>query len=183
MKVQNKNNSSIKTKALIKKTFVELMDEKKSLNHITVTELVKRANINRGTFYTHYDSIYDIAEEFEAETINLLANDNQELNTYQDMHKYFDKVVFYLKKNETTYQMLLSSNEPYMFLNKLSKLLNEKIKHFLKYNRLNDSDLNISFFVDGLMLQVLKYFKGEKNYSLDELSIKAKEWFKMLFTN
>ena len=77
MKVQNKNNSSIKTKALIKKTFVELMDEKKSLNHITVTELVKRANINRGTFYTHYDSIYDIAEEFEAETINLLANDNQ----------------------------------------------------------------------------------------------------------
>ena len=83
------------------------------------------------------------------------------------MHEYFDKVVFYLKKNETTYQMLLSSNEPYMFLNKLSKLLNEKIKHFLKYNRLNDSDLNISFFVDGLMLQVLKYFKGEKNYSLD----------------
>lgn len=47
-----------KTRNLIKKKFAELMNEKKELNKITVTELVKRAGITRSTFYTHYDDIY-----------------------------------------------------------------------------------------------------------------------------
>ena len=60
MKVQGLNSSSKKTRNLIKKTFAELINEKKELNKITVTELVKRAEITRSTFYTHYDDIYEV---------------------------------------------------------------------------------------------------------------------------
>lgn len=75
MKVKNLNHSSEKTRKLIRNTFAELIKEKQELNKITVSELVKRADINRGTFYNHYDSIYDVAEELEAEIIEVLFKD------------------------------------------------------------------------------------------------------------
>ena len=55
MKAKNLNASSVKTRNLIRDTFAELLYEKKNINKITVTELVQRADINRSTFYSHYD--------------------------------------------------------------------------------------------------------------------------------
>lgn len=57
MKVKNLNASSVKTRNLIRDTFAELLYEKKNINKITVTELVQRADINRSTFYSHYDDV------------------------------------------------------------------------------------------------------------------------------
>ena len=51
MKVKNLNHSSEKTRKLRRNIFAELIKEKQELNKITVSELVKRADINRGTFY------------------------------------------------------------------------------------------------------------------------------------
>ncbi len=65
MKTKYLNHSSEKTRILIKNTFSELLMEEKELNKITVTKLVQRADINRGTFYNHYDNIFAIAKDFE----------------------------------------------------------------------------------------------------------------------
>ena len=92
MKVQGLNSSSRKTRNLIKKTFAELMNEKKELNKITVTELVKRADITRSTFYTHYDDIYEVVNDYQLETIELLVSDDKVLNSVQDIYDYFDEI-------------------------------------------------------------------------------------------
>ena len=52
MKAKNLNNSSKKTRAIIKSTFAEMLSEKKEISKISVTELVKRADINRGVLFT-----------------------------------------------------------------------------------------------------------------------------------
>ena len=57
MKVKDRNQSSVKTKNAIRTAFAEMVKEKGELDKITVTELVKRANINRSTFYLHYSDI------------------------------------------------------------------------------------------------------------------------------
>lgn len=93
MKVKNSNHSSEKTKKLIRSTFAQLIKEKDGLDNITVSELVRRADINRVTFYNHYDSIYDIAEEFESEIIQTLVEDNKPLNTLDDISNY-SKLMF-----------------------------------------------------------------------------------------
>ena len=69
MKAQNLNNSSFKTRKLIRKTFAEMLSEKKEMSKISVSELAKRADINRGTFYSHYDDIYAVAEDYENELL------------------------------------------------------------------------------------------------------------------
>ena len=70
MKVKNLNNSSVKTKRLIKNTFIQMLSEKKEIGKISVSELVERAEISRATFYAHFDDIYDVVEEFEREIID-----------------------------------------------------------------------------------------------------------------
>lgn len=70
MKAKNLNNSSRKTNRLIKNVFAEMLSEYKEISRISVSELCARAEISRGTFYSHYDDIYGVAEDYENELID-----------------------------------------------------------------------------------------------------------------
>ncbi|MBP8763304.1 MAG: TetR/AcrR family transcriptional regulator, partial [Acetoanaerobium sp.] len=59
----------IKTKKLIKTALSELIQEK-GFDHVSITDLTQRANINRGTFYLHYQDKYDLLEKFENEVLD-----------------------------------------------------------------------------------------------------------------
>ena len=118
MKVKNKNCSSIKTKEKIRNAFVESLKEDGSLANISVTKLVKKADISRSTFYTHYESIYDIAKELQDETLNLIAIDDSDIKTIDDLDKYIHKVIKNLKetiekwKKETDIIFVLDGHPP-----------------------------------------------------------------------
>lgn len=186
MKVKNLNRSSEKTKNLIRSTFAELIKEHKELNKVTVSELVKKADINRGTFYNHYDSIYDVAEELEAEVIKILFEDTKNLTSLQDVFDYLDNIIKYLKEHEDIYRLLLSSNAPLIFLQKLNYLISDKLYNSLNNNtnfkKLDSLKFDIVFFTDGIINQVLRYFNNTSTYSLDEIAEKSKKIFILLFS-
>ena len=66
-----------KTRRLIKATFLELV-QAKPVQKITVTELAKRAEISKGTFYLHYDSpsalLADIENQFLEENLAIFRS-------------------------------------------------------------------------------------------------------------
>ena len=182
MKVGCLNSSSIKTRNLIKKTFAELFNEKKQLDKITVTELVKRADITRSTFYTHYDNIYEVAHDYELQTIELLCSEDLKLHSKEDIENYFSNIIECLKENEQTYKLLLSANESLLFLEKLKNNASQKVYDALK-NIYSDKylKLNISFFMNGLLVEILEYFRNESDFSLDDLLFNMNRWFEKLF--
>ena len=47
---------------LIKKTFMEFL-QTKELNEITVSDICKKCNLNRSTFYANFVDIYDLADK------------------------------------------------------------------------------------------------------------------------
>lgn len=53
----------VKTKNALHHALLDLLDEK-LLEDISVTEICRTANINRGTFYLHYAQIEDLFEEY-----------------------------------------------------------------------------------------------------------------------
>ena len=87
-----------------------------------------------------------------------------------------------MKDNEETYKLLLSADESLLFLEELKKIASQKV-----YNALKDSyndkylELNISFLMNGILMEILKYFRNESSYSLDELLFNMKKWFEKLF--
>lgn len=52
----------IKTKHSIKGSFIELVKEK-GYNKVSVTDIVNKANINRNTFYLHYEDKEDLIKQ------------------------------------------------------------------------------------------------------------------------
>ena len=62
---KNDNRTRV-TKMLIRKAFTDQLRQK-PIQSITVKALCDAAGINRGTFYAHYNDIYDLLEQVEAE--------------------------------------------------------------------------------------------------------------------
>lgn len=72
MTTQKKEDRRVKyTKKAIKDSFLSLF-ESKPLEKISVTEICTNADINRGTFYSHYSDPYDLKEKLEAEFIEAI---------------------------------------------------------------------------------------------------------------
>ncbi|MFO6495855.1 MULTISPECIES: TetR/AcrR family transcriptional regulator C-terminal domain-containing protein [Bacillus] len=57
-----------RTKRMIRDALSELMEEK-AFEEVTVKDITRKADINRGTFYLHYQDKYDLLEQSENEII------------------------------------------------------------------------------------------------------------------
>lgn len=63
-----------RTKQSIANAFLELRKQK-PLEKITVKELAEAAYINKATFYTHYDDIFDLADQMENELLEQIVQE------------------------------------------------------------------------------------------------------------
>lgn len=179
MKAQNLNNSSRKTRRLIKKIFAEMLSEKKELGKISVSELCKRAEISRGTFYSHYDDIYGVAEEYENELIDAFF-DNVRLLNSQNILQFIDSIFEYIRQNHENYRLLCKSNDFIFTAKKLTALASGKLLELC----LNDSriknrqyvELDIEIFLDGLFCEYVRYCRGYSAKTLDDLYDYTKFW-------
>ncbi len=167
MKLKGTNKSSQKTITLIKKTFAELIEEKKEISSVTVTELVKRADITRGTFYAHYDNIYDIANEFQEEILTKVFNNNLTITTKEEMYTYFDNIFKYIEDNKNIYSKLLVADEAILFMRRLDKKINYHLSKIIQNKK--NQDLNISFFTTGTIALIIKYFRNETKEDLESI--------------
>lgn len=59
------------TKHIIEEVFIRLLKEK-PLSKITVKEICEEAEINRGTFYKHYEDVYDLMRKLEDSALEKL---------------------------------------------------------------------------------------------------------------
>ena len=175
MKLKGVNASSQKTIMLIKKTFAELIEEKKEINSLTVTELVKRANITRGAFYSHFDNIYEVASLFQEEIIEQVFNYKNFTYTKEDINKYFDNIFKYLKENEKIYSKLLTADEAFFFMRRISKKIYSSFSNLINNK---NKDLDIIFFTDGIINLIVKYFRKEITEDLESICkfVKKKAW-------
>ena len=67
------NRRTAYTKTAIRRTFFELLEEK-DFDKISVREICQRADINRSTFYRHYDDINALMKSIEAEFVSDIDN-------------------------------------------------------------------------------------------------------------
>lgn len=94
---RKEDRRSIYTRRVIKEAFFEALEEKGRLESVSITDICKRADINRSTFYLHYDDKFAllrhlIIEELSADPVTLALKDIpicQRLPTSPAMQKLF----------------------------------------------------------------------------------------------
>ena len=65
--------SSIRSKTMIKEALLSLMTEK-PFDKITITDIVKKADINRGTFYAHYENTSEVLKSISVSVMDEMAS-------------------------------------------------------------------------------------------------------------
>lgn len=180
MKVKNANHSSQKTRNIIKKTFAEMLSEKKELAKISVSELVRRADINRGTFYSHYDDIYAVAEDYENELISLFFS-NAELIASTNTDKFIDLMFEYIKRNDEIYRMLCKSNDFVMIMQKFMRLAANKIIEIINASpeivEREFITLEVNSLIEGFMFEYVKCCRDASENTIDDLYAFSKYWY------
>ena len=163
--VNNKRKKDSQEK--IEKIFMELI-QKKDISEITVTDICKKANLNRTTFYSNYIDVYDLANKIRDNLYNnflILYKDEQK----EKKHSYdFSKLLNHIKNNQIfykTYFKLDTDNS----LEYFDRLTDEK--EFEKiYGNKKYIDYHKAFFAAGFNAVIKKWLYEGCKESIDEIS-------------
>lgn len=137
------------TKQAIIDTFIKML-EVKSLDKITVKELVKECGINRNTFYYYYKDIYDLLEDiFIQESSRIISENRDDKSFYEEYMRELNVMMEY--KNALMHVYNSKSRE--IIENYLLSVMPQFIRHYVvekirqnNYTEVREED--ISFICD-----------------------------------
>lgn len=177
MREKAEYRSAIRSKRLIRQAFVELLQEK-DLEKITVTDIITRADLNRGTFYAHYQDVRAVIEQIENEIIAKLLDVLSEFrhkSFFQNPLPLLLKVSRYLEEDLGFYRILINSKGAIPFLEKLKGIFVEYMKTDSdipeSVKQSSDFTVSINFFAGGVINLYQVWFRGKTDYSLNEIAL------------
>lgn len=136
------NRRTIYTKKVIKESLIELL-QSKEIHQITVTNICKKAEINRGTFYLHYKDAFDLLQSMEDELFNQVIEyiNETQVEDYADL--LLIKVLELIKENKDLCKILFCKQRDGRIID---KILDITSKANLKLLLCNLDEFNISNF-------------------------------------
>lgn len=108
--MNTKNNQRTRlSKLLFKNALMDLLKEKGSVAKISVRELCDRAELNRSTFYAHYNEPKDLLYEIETELLDATEEHLKKIGEENDAgaHKYILSFLQYIRQNDKQFRTLL----------------------------------------------------------------------------
>jgi len=152
----------------VKRALLDLCREKGVLN-VSVSDLTKRAYINRGTFYLHYENLDTLIREIEDDLLNSMkaASISQPysngMNKSQWFHSALNSEICQVKANYDWFSTLLSPKGDPSFNAKVYQYI--KSSSYRKFDELClplDNDL-LDYTINGSMGLFLCWIKKGAN--------------------
>ena len=150
----------IKTEKAIRKTFHELLQEK-DISRITVKELTERAEINKTTFYAHYETLPDLVNTLETENINYIINNLDQVQLLYTNPDLFIDNLYHNLKDCNIAKISQNGNKNVAFLKKLK----ERIEKELEEQQIHPEDYKK---IVALLLFVFHGIIGIANADIDD---------------
>ena len=163
-----------KTRTAIREAFFSLVKER-DMSKITITEIARRANINRKTFYLHYDSTEAILDEFCKELIKKLLpilEKNDFFDRSFDVASLFQSLNMLMEKDIDLYRHI-AHMPAYAFLwEQIKDILKSTVKETMADKLIvspEEFELYAEFYSAGTIAAYLKWLREEVDLSEEEL--------------
>lgn len=169
MKAEYKN--AVRSKEMIRNALISLMDKKQDIAEITVSDIAKEANINRGTFYNHYNNPVDIVEEIKDEMMQKLLDALKVSSLQRDVDGFVHILVTHFKKNEVEYRKIVNAIPMSLFDQTKRELVRQINNLGIKVD-----EISLYFVVNGIAGLYLDCLKENVKVDYERLEIKTKEF-------
>lgn len=168
--------NAVKSRVAIRKAFVELMHEK-DFGKITVTDIVTRADINRGTFYAHYRDTADVLGQIENELVVKMEKLIDECNAKDLVRNplpILNELGAMLSGDLEFYRLLITASGSGNFLGKLRTAFVDKMmadpRTKSRYRNREKFFITLTHFAGGMMAVYEAWFAGKIDKSLDDIA-------------
>lgn len=164
-----------KTKHAIYIAFVELLNEK-DINQITITDVAKKANINRKTFYNYYTDTYEVLEEIQNLVVAAFVKNigTVEFTNMADfLAEIFVKFTETVNRDLEFYSLLFKTNNRSYFIVKIVDILREYVQKRIEETETinqNRFKVAIDLYIPGIISVYMNWFTNSYDYSIEELS-------------
>lgn len=160
----------MKTEYRLAQTLKTMMSEGKSLDNISVTDLVKKCKVNRQTFYYHFHDIYDLL------TLVYLNEKIEGIQKSQDVIEMLKYIFNYFKKNKNFVKETLRSAAKDLFHefinNNCYQTLMNLIFEIPKSNDLTDNERKaiVRYHAAGFSFQIIFYLDNSRHPTQEGLN-------------
>ena len=113
------------TKLMLQEALIDLLQEK-ALENISVRELVNKADINRSTFYSHYDTIYDLLYSITEKYMKKIIFPNKVHDSSLTEHI---ELLRFMKSNRKAYLALIRTGQFLDYLIDKSLLIFDMVQY------------------------------------------------------
>lgn len=164
-----------KTKHAIYIAFVELLNEK-DINQITITDVAKKANINRKTFYNYYTDTYEVLEEIQNLVVAAFVKNigTVEFTNMADfLAEIFVKFTETVNRDLEFYSLLFKTNNRSYFIVKIVDILREYVQKRIEETETinqNRFKVAIDLYIPCIISVYMNWFTNSYDYSIEELS-------------
>lgn len=166
--------SAVRSRKLINEALADLLTEK-PLDKITVTDVVKRADINRGTFYAHYRDIPDVVDHLIQQTFSAIRDAliaQTEIPSNMGL-VFLTAIQTILEEDLPFYRKILNSSASSLMQEQLvSIVLDFLLEHKDRFYQGSQEEYQIAirFCAGGLSNLYRDWFSGKLACSLSELT-------------
>lgn len=182
----NKSESKyFNTAQKMDKALIALLEEK-PFEYITVSEICKKAGVNRSTFYLHYENTADLLGEtakyildgfasyFKADAASIISKFREcpldELNFVSD--KYLHPYLTYIKDNQSVFLTALLHSSSFGFGGIFQRLFENVFNPVLERFGYPESDRRYAmmFYLNGITALVTEWLKDGCQKTVEEVS-------------
>lgn len=168
--------SAVRSRKMIRQAFYEVLKEK-NFEKITVTDIVKKADINRSTFYAHYPDVMGVVEEIQDEILDYTQNFMENIDFkdfYRNPKPYLQNIVKLVAENNELYRLLMTSAMATKQLERIKYILIERTIETVKAPELFQDrfslEFSVRFFMGGVADVYTQWLYGEIDCTIEELT-------------
>ncbi|WP_264737795.1 TetR/AcrR family transcriptional regulator [Cytobacillus firmus] len=183
MSIQHPDKRVKRTKEKFREVLLSLLEEK-SLREITITEIVKASDFNRGTFYAHYEKKEDLLDEIIEDIFEKMTEAFRKPYLHLsviDFNKIpSNSIIFFdhFLENKKFYQLMLRPTTTYNFHEKMTRRLDKLFREEFEFLTTEiDPAIDIGLFstyrIHGIIGLILEWvendFAQSSSYMGDQL--------------
>lgn len=174
MKTNRTDRRIEKTIKATETAYFELLSEKKN-DRITITELADRANIDRKTFYLHYNSVDDVIDRHSRATVARIMAELENkgfFNDVLDVSVFFETVLTVREEELQEFEVLQDPEITALAWRHAENNLKDMLSD-IAYRFFDEPDpemeLSIKFYTAGIMSIFVSYIRQEIDIDPHEL--------------
>lgn len=164
----------IKTKERLHDALIVILQEK-NLDKITISELCKKASVNRGTFYLHYQDVAELFEEYYhgmTEDLRKAYYEPYLLTQYKIENLSADmvRIFHHIEKYKQFYKIVFNRKTPIMYYYRLFEIIRSYLQDSISEINIENNEFIASYQANAILGMVIQWIQNDFKESPSDMN-------------